>query len=135
MWIILACAFGCLGDDPGAHGRRYQWDAAQAVAGFTDANGDQQEWTRTGTLDQLDFGERLERVFAAQELRFTGQRECLRALRRALPEADEQGPGSWFDVTHYPDVVRWSGGYPIANGTSRSRSGAFACFREGPRVS
>lgn len=134
MWLILACLWGCGPGDPGIPGRANHWRAEAALSGIPIPDeGWSQQWSREGSMDQFDFSDRLQRVFDAQAATYNSQRECLRALRRALPEHDSQTAGWQFHVVHYPDSVSWDGSYAVVSGW-RYRSGAFACFQEAPRV-
>lgn len=136
MWVILACYVICgTQGDPGAVARAQGWREDLAILGVLDpeTGGRQEQW-RANWLDSPEFQEEL-------PARFATQRECLRALRRALPEVDESVHGeadeAWgFNhVVHGSDYVEWGFGSGMFQGAGMMRSGTFACFREASRTS
>jgi hypothetical protein len=135
MWLVLACYISCgTPEDAGAVARAQGWREDLAVAGMPyPGGGSHQQWRANWLDSPEDFEELPER--------FSSQRECLRALRRALPEIDEGSHGDvdepWgFNyVIHGPDYVDWGFGAGMRQGAGMMRSGTFACFQEAPRIS
>lgn len=135
MWLVLACYITCgAPEDPGAVARTQGWREDLALAGMPNPEGGWHQQWRANWLDSPEFRQELPE-------RFETQQECLRALRRALPEIDESTvgardePWAFNHVVHGPDYVDWGFGSGLMQGAGMMRSGTFACFREAPRTS
>lgn len=131
MWLVMTCIEGCSADAIEL-ARRNEWRAEAAIVGF---------------IIDPEYPERRSKWQPTEEsisedTRFLTQRECLRALRRAMPARDEystyanSGEG-WelASVEHGPDYVEefeavgWEPGR-----ANMMRSYTYACFEEAPLV-
>ena len=133
MWLMLICGFdGCGGIDDIEMARAADWQAEAAIIGFVDPEYPnlRHEW-HSVEIDGV-----------AKDARFRTQRECLRALRRAMPEgqSSEGYAGDWSlgweeeNVIHGPDYVERFAAVGRAEQTNMMRTYFFGCFREEPRT-
>lgn len=133
MWLILLCGWdGCSGIEDIELARAANWSAEAAIIGFIDPE--------YPTLRREWFPTEVDGV--AETARFRTQRECLAALRRAMPAGERRqtyansGEG-WEleDVTHYRDYVESFQAVGWEEGRANMmRTYSYACFQEAPRI-
>lgn len=133
MWLILICGVdGCGGDDI-ALARASQWNAEAAIVGFPDPEFPslRHQWFPSG-VEGL-----------AEGVRFQTQRECLSALRRAMPIEDRTttyaNTGRGWETTkveHHRDVVeRFEAVGWVEGSANMMRTYYYGCFQEAARTS
>jgi hypothetical protein len=121
MWIVLGCLTWC---DDIEERQRSHWDAQAAL--HSDSN-----WSTDLFANE---------VAELEHRRFETQRQCLHALRRALPERDEGShggpdePWGYIHVEHFPDYLVRSEGGGLMQGAGMNEHYYFACFQEAPLV-
>lgn len=123
MWVILGCLGLCDLDEQRAHG----WSSEFALH-------------HEGSIYGWHLDPYLGRNSEIATQRFSDQRSCLHALRRAVPERDTESHGeaddSWgyLHVTHYPDYVERLEGGGLMQGAGMNEQYYLACFQEAPVV-
>jgi hypothetical protein len=133
MWMILICGDDGCGASAVDIARASSWNAEAAIIGFPDPDYPnwRHQWFPTGV-------EGIE-----ESARFQTQRECLRALRRAMPVEDRTEPydpntGLGWETTaveHHRDFVeRYEAVGWVAGSTNMMRTYDYACFEEAPRI-
>lgn len=131
MWLILSCGEYC--DTQSLElARSSNWNAEAAIVGFLDPEMPTMRYSWFPTsFDDVPEG-----------ARFATQLDCLRALRRAMPEHETRRPYTpdgegWelHSVTHERDYISKFAAVGWVEGRANMvRSYYTACFQESPRV-
>lgn len=135
-WLILTCGLdGCGGDDIGI-ARASRWNAEAAIVGFSDPeHPSEPAWRHRWFPADVEGIE--------ESARFQTHRECLRALRRAMPVEDRTttyaNTGRGWETTkveHHRDFVEEFGAVGWVEGSATMmRTYDYACFQKAPRAS